>query len=71
MIELADGIFIAPEHVTMIRETDKDKCLIYFVGQSALEGHLVEYSASQVAEVVEEALAGEDFEEDEPEEEEE
>jgi len=71
VIELAEGVWIAPEHVTMVKEAGEDKCLIYFVGQSALDGHLLPYPASEVAEVIEDSFCddGEDVE-DEPDEEE-
>ena len=52
MIELADGIWISPEHVSMIKAAGDDKCVLWTVGQSALDGHVLEYSASEVAEVI-------------------
>ena len=52
MIELAEGLYVAPEHVAMIKSVDEDSCLLFTVGQSALEGHLLPYSASEVAEAV-------------------
>ena len=71
MIELAEGVWIAPEHVTMVKEAGEDKCLIYFVGQSALEGFSLPYAASEVVQVIEESFCddGDDVE-DEPDEEE-
>jgi hypothetical protein len=67
MIELAEGIFIAPEHVTMIKSTGENECLLYFVGEDALGGHVLPYSASEVSEVVNDALYGEEDEVDEDE----
>lgn len=71
MIFLKDhGTYIFPEHVTMIKEAeDGDKCVLYFVGQSALEGHVIDLPAKQVAEVIQEELygfedEGDDFEEE-------
>ena len=66
MIELADGVFIAPEHVTMVKKTDENECLIFFIGQSALEGHLLPYAASEVAEVIEDYYAEDGEDEDDP-----
>lgn len=70
MIELAEGVWIAPEHVTMVKDAGDDKCLIYFVGQSALEGHVLPYPASEVAEVIEESFCDDGNDEDEEDEEE-
>lgn len=64
MIELAEGIWVAPEHITLIKEAGKDQCLLFFVGQSALEGHLLPYAASEVAEAVEDYFFDEPVEED-------
>jgi hypothetical protein len=71
VIELAEGVWIAPEHVTMVKEAGEDKCLIYFVGQSTLEGFALPYPASEVAEAIEDSFCddGNDVE-DEPDEEE-
>lgn len=66
MIELLDGIFIAPEHVAMVKKVDKNKCSLFFVGSSAVDGgHLIDYPAEQVAEVITDYLDGEETEEDE------
>jgi len=69
VIELADGFWIAPEHITFIKRIDDNKCLMYFVGQSSLEGHVLPFEAGEVAEVVNEYFSDgpveEDVEEDE------
>ena len=52
MIELVEGLWIAPEHVAMVKHVDENKCLLYFVGQSALEGFSLPYAASEVAEAI-------------------
>ena len=62
MIELADGIFIAPEHVSMIKQVDENSCLLFTVGQSALEGHLLPFPASEVVEAIEDCYSDEDDE---------
>lgn len=69
MIELVEGVWIAPEHVTMVKDAGDDKCLIYFVGQSALEGFTLPYAASEVAEVIEESFFDDEDEDVEDEEE--
>ncbi len=69
MIELADGVWIAPEHVTMVKKINEGSCLLYFVGEGALDGHVLPYEASDVVEVVDEALYGDDEEEEDDEQE--
>lgn len=41
-----------PEHVGMVREAGKDKCVLFLVGQSALEGHLMPYPVEEVAQAI-------------------
>lgn len=65
MIELGDGIWIAPEHVTLVKEIDDEQCSLFFVGQSALEGHVIPFPAEDVAGLVNQCLG---IETDEPEE---
>ena len=65
MIELSDGIFVAPEHVSLVKKIDENQCLLYTVGQSALDGHVLPYAASEVAEVVNEALENVEYEDEE------
>ena len=60
MIELEDGLFIAPEHVTMVKKVDENKCLIFFVGQTSMDGHELPYSAEDVAEAIENSFVEED-----------
>ena len=54
----------------MVKDAGDDKCLIYFVGQSALDGHLLPFPASEVAEVIEESFIDDGDEEDQEHEEE-
>jgi hypothetical protein len=68
MIELADGIFVAPEHVAMIKAAGENQCVLWFLGQSALDGFVLDYPASQVAEVINDYLGEEDVEEEDEEE---
>ena len=67
MIELSDGIFIAPEHVSLIKKIDENQCLLYTVGQSAMDGHVLNYSAAEVAEVVNDALENVEYEDEDDE----
>ncbi len=52
MIEIIEGLWVAPEHVALIKACGDNSCIMYTVGQSALEGHVLEYPADQVAEVI-------------------
>jgi hypothetical protein len=61
MIELAEGLWVSPEHVTMVKHVDENKCLLFLVGQSALEGHILPYAASEVAEAINDELDGGDY----------
>lgn len=67
MIELADGVFIAPKHVTMIQSISKEQCVVFFVGEGALEGHVIDYPAEEVVEVVNDYVYGEEEPEEEDE----
>jgi hypothetical protein len=58
MIELAEGLWVAPEHVALIKKVDENKCLLFLVGQSALEGHLLLYDAAEVAQAINDELEG-------------
>ena len=60
MIELEDGIYIAAEHVAMVKKVDDDKCLIFFVGQTSMDGYELPYSAEDVAEAIENSFVEED-----------
>ena len=52
MIEIIEGLWVAPEHVALIKSGGDNSCILYTVGQSALDGHVLEYPASEVAEVI-------------------
>ena len=68
MIEITDGLFIAPEHVIAVKAASdgEQRCTIYLSGQSALDGFVVDYYADEVAEEVAESLEDDDSDEDEP-----
>lgn len=69
MIELVEGYFINPAHVTLVKALGENQCALFFVGSSAIDGgHLLPYAASEVAEVVTEAMDGEYEGEDQEEE---
>ena len=45
MIEIYDGFFVDPWKVTVIKRAEKDKCVLYVNGQSALDGFVVDRAA--------------------------
>lgn len=49
MIEIYDGFFVDPWKVTVIKRAEKDKCVLYVNGQSALDGFVVDRAALEVA----------------------
>ena len=65
MIEIDDGFFVNPWKVTAIKAAEKDKCVLYLSGQSALEGFLVKRNALELATEIVEAMREEEGEEDE------
>lgn len=71
MIELVDGFWVVPENVTVIKKIDEEKCALWVVGQSAMDGFVLDYPAEEVVEALLDAKYGggdEDDEEDETEE---
>ena len=65
MIELAEGIWINSEAVTMIKAIDEKSCALWVTGQSALDGFVLEYPAGEVAEVINDALENVEYEDEE------
>lgn len=55
MIELVEGVWIDPFAVTIIKAISENKCALWTTGQSALEGFVFDYPASEVAEAVNDA----------------
>lgn len=56
MIEIVEGLWVSPEHVALIKAVGDNLCVLYTIGQSALDGHVLEYPASEVAEAINDAL---------------
>lgn len=67
MIEITDGTWVSPENITLIKTIDKDTCLVFFLGQSALDGHVIDYPAEEVVELVNDYIYGEEEPEEEDE----
>ena len=61
MIEIADGLFIEPGHVAVVKRLEEGKCALFVVGQSALDGgFLLDREAEDVCDEIDAALAQED-----------
>lgn len=64
MIELLDGFWVVPENVTVIKRIDKERCALWVVGQSAMDGFVLNYSAEEVVEALLDAQYGDEDDED-------
>lgn len=79
MIEISDGLFVAARHVAVVKKLSNNSCAVFTVGQSAVDGGFhVERPALEVAtDVMQEVeedrereaaiFAGDETEEEEPE----
>lgn len=74
MIELVDGFWVAPANVTVVKRIDEERCALWVVGQSAMDGFVLDYPAEEVVEALQDAIyengsgaEGEDTEEDDAE----
>ncbi len=57
MIEIADGVFVQPSLVALVREVGDNKCALFTAGQSATDGgFLIDKDAVDVAEKLDDAL---------------
>lgn len=56
MIELAEGIWIDPFSVAVIKSADEGSCVLWTRGQSALDGHIIPYSGEDVSQAINDAL---------------
>jgi hypothetical protein len=61
VIELGDGFYVQPSKVAAVKDVGDGKCAVFTEGQSAIDGgFLVEGEAVDIADKIDEALAGED-----------
>ena len=56
MLEVDDGIYLSPEHVTMIKSAGEGKCALWVTGQSALDGFVLDRDAKELAEDISNSL---------------
>jgi hypothetical protein len=65
LIQLADGLFVNPDAITVIKATDVDTCALFTAGQSAIDGGFhVPYGAAEVAEHINDACAEDGYDDD-------
>jgi hypothetical protein len=64
VIELVDGFWVDPLSVTVVKAINEKSCAIWTTGQSALEGHILDYPAADVVEAIEDACNEPSDEED-------
>jgi hypothetical protein len=70
MIEIEDGFFVDPFAVTVVKAAGKKKCVLYVIGQSALDGFVLERNALEAAQEILDARAGVEEENDDEDDEE-
>lgn len=56
MIELAEGLWIDPFSVTMVKRISENRCVLFTRGQPGTDGHVLDYGAEEVVEAIEDAL---------------
>lgn len=52
LIELLDGFWVVPANVTVIKRIDEERCALWVVGQSAMDGFVIDYPAEEVVEAL-------------------
>lgn len=67
MIELVDGFWVDPFSVTVVKAINDNSCAIWTTGQSALEGHVLDYPAGDVVQAIEDACEDSSEEDDDEE----
>jgi hypothetical protein len=66
MIEIVEGHWFNPDQIVSVKATGKDKCILWTAGQAATEGHVLDYSAEEVVQAIEDCYSeGEEEIEDE------
>lgn len=68
MIELVEGMWFNVDQIVAVKSIGKDKCVLYTTGQSAQEGHTLDYSAEDVVDSIESCYADDGDEDDQVEE---
>ena len=69
LIELIeDEVYLRPDLVFMVKRVDDGRCVLWGVGQGALEGHVIDASAKEVVAAINDSLLPEGGSEEEGEE---
>jgi hypothetical protein len=71
VIELIEGMWFNPDQIVAVKSIDKDKCILWTVGQPATEGHVLDFPAEEVVQAIEECYSDDEDEDIEDESEEE
>lgn len=62
LIEVTEGLYILPHHVSAVRMVDEDSCTVWLGGQSAVtDGFLVNRPAEEIADEINDALEAEEI----------
>jgi hypothetical protein len=68
-LDIGDEDFIVCESVIRVKKIDKKTCQLFFEGQSALEGSVVEWNAKKLVQEIIDAMTEEEEEDDQEEDE--
>ena len=52
MVELVQGFWCDPFEVKIVKKIDDKSCILYITGEGAMDGHVLEYSAEDVVDVI-------------------
>lgn len=52
LIHLAPGVYVNPDAVTVVKEISEKKCSLWVTGQAAPDGFVLEYSAEEVVQAL-------------------
>lgn len=62
LIEIVENLWLDPFEVKLVRANGENKCTLWITGEGYMEGHPLDYPASEVVEAVNDAMV-EDVEE--------
>ena len=68
-LDIGDEDFIVCESVIRVKKIDKKTCQLFFAGQSALEGAVVDWNAKKLVQEIIDAMTEEEEEDDQEEDE--
>ncbi len=60
LVQITDNLWVRPEHVAAVKHVGDEKCAVFMVGQSAVDGNfLVERNAEELVEELDDAMEDE------------